>query len=224
METIKLAVVVTVGAAIKAATGKAGGAVVALSPEVLGALSEEQRDVLVRRLVVGVRADEGARLTQASGMTEALTLPGADVSPGAVVAALGAWLDTARAAERELERKVEADPEEGAQVDYAGRGEWSYSSPAAKLAQVFPASPALDPARAAIARKVAAWMAEKRATYLATPPEKLVHDLGPRPVATEPPVLDDETRAHYAAARKVAADTLAAREQREKDARRKKRG
>jgi len=223
MEVVKLAVVVSVVSAIKAATGRAGATVVALSPEVLGALSAEQREVLARRLVLPVRAEEGARLTQASGMADSLTLPGADVSPGAVVAALGAWLDAAIASERELERQVEADPEAGVQVDYAGRGEFAHGSPAAALLRVHPTSPALEPARAAAKRKAAAVLAEKRATYLATPPAKLVNDLlAVRPTVADPPVLDDETRAHFAVAKKIAADTLAAREQREKEDRAKK--
>lgn len=120
MDAISLVVEVPLGAAVREGTGRAGRAAVALSPEVLGALSPPLRELLAgalraetadgrptgaHLLALGAAGDEAAR---------PLPLPTADTSARAVAEALRGSL------ERELARRAEAAAcERSAEADRA---------------------------------------------------------------------------------------------------------
>jgi len=209
MDTIKLKATVTMAAAIQGATGRAGETAVALSPEVLGALTEGQRARLVRHLSRPVGADA---YTLAPGVGRSgvnLVLPGTDTSPGAVVAALGGWLDAIAARETQLVAKLDAAGP-AAQVEQPAAGELGYGrvadaarvrygSVAAELEEIAPDHPALTPVRSFVADARARLIAARRAAYLATPVRELV-STGWNVRQPDGDAYDAETRAHYDAA------------------------
>lgn len=185
MDAIKLAVEVPVAVAVRAGTGRAGRTSVALSPEVLGALAPELRDVLAGALRPEPPKDgraTGAHLLALGDRAyeQALTLPTADASAGPVAEALRAALERELAERTELARQVDADP--AGQIDHrAGHdpGErWvlRHDSPAHRLSVRQKDHPALAALRAELRRRDAADVAEWRATFLAAAPESLVQE------------------------------------------------
>lgn len=88
MDTIKLAVQVTVTAAVREGTGRAGRETVTLSPEVLASIPETEREILAALLTEQV---DGHRPTGVMEIGRApLRLPSTDTSLEAVVLALRA--------------------------------------------------------------------------------------------------------------------------------------
>lgn len=118
METIKIAVKVTMAAAVREATGRAGRATVALTPEVLSALTEGERALLSTSLQAVEDPAHPHAPTESLplGIGDSyrrgspLVLPTTDTSPEAVVAALRAALFV----EGERRAKAEADRRAGA--------------------------------------------------------------------------------------------------------------
>lgn len=207
MDTIRLVVTVGVAAAVREGTGRAGAATVALSPEILGALAPELREVLAGALRSRHDGTHGLALDGRPGGGEALPLPGADASQGPVAAALGAALGAEVALRAELAREVGADLE--GQIEHGG-GEigkrWGLrpGTPGQRLADRCPEHPALAPLRDELARRNAADAAAWRAEYLAGDPAAQVAQYDWRQQWSAPALPralagDAEVRAHWRA-------------------------
>jgi hypothetical protein len=111
MDMIRLAIQVTVAAAVREGTGRAGRETVTLSPEVLASIPETEREILASLLTEQTDAANAHRPTGVMEINRSpLRLPSTDTSPDAVVAALRAVVAA------EVKRREDARAEERARL------------------------------------------------------------------------------------------------------------
>lgn len=222
MDTIRLTISVPDAIALREGTGRAGADVVPLSPEVLSALSSEDR-ALLARLYEPPRSDDrrtppGGRLVQhVEGAGTALTLPSADTSPVAVVEALRVALAGYRASLDELARAIEANPSRHLyREEYGARaGDVTLGHQAARLRAAAPEHPVVKAllalaaeAQIALRDRIAAKAIERGASALVGSNGDVSSGLawwGERPelveLLTEAKALSEQRRANTEAAR-----------------------
>lgn len=182
MDCIRLSISVPASVALRDGTGKAGLDVAPLTPEVLGALTADERALLAQLYVAPTRDQRippRGELVQEPGKgASSLTLPTADTSPAAVVVTLRAALQGFAAKVEALAAKVEGMGKAALVIDGYGihRSVGIAYGPARDLCAAAPSHPVVTALAARAAEREVALRAKITAEALAAGPDLLVSD------------------------------------------------